>query len=161
MFKRFALAALAAASISALVPTQAQAQTARYCDGRINANSFYSTVQSDGRRSVVSYFVTLQSTGDEMRYSVTFDARRQATPTVTEAQNGSPVANLASYQQVTILLGKQAFNNPGGTGLLNASQLAQYTTVSCVFPRRRPPAFSGGRGSQPTPEGYLLAALKQ
>ena len=160
MFKRFTLAALAAASISALVPTQAQAQTARYCDGRINAVSFYSTVQSERRRTVLSYFVVLQSMGDEIRYSVTFDARRQATSSVTEAQNGSFVGYLASNQQVTILLGKQAFTHPGGTGLINASEMVQYTTVSCVTPRRRQPAFSDGRGSQPTPEAYLLAALK-
>jgi len=37
MFKRFALLV---AAIAALVPTTAQAQQARYCDGRINANSF-------------------------------------------------------------------------------------------------------------------------
>ena len=131
MFKRFALAALAAASISAMVPTQAQTQTARYCDGRINANSFYSTVQSDGRRSVVSYFVMLQSTGDAIRYSVTFDARRQATPNVTEAQNGSPIGHLNNWDQVTITLGKQRFANPGGEGQLSVSQIERYTTVTC------------------------------
>lgn len=133
MSKSFTLAALAAAAISAaaLIPAEAQAQQARYCEGRINANSFYSTVNSNGRTSVVSYFVQLQSTGDAIRYAVTFDARRQARPHVTEAQSGSPVATLASYQQVTVLLGKQAFSNPGGTGLLNATQMAQYTTVAC------------------------------
>ena len=133
MSKHFTLAALAAAAISAaaLLPAEAQAQQARYCDGRINANSFYSNVNSTGQRSVVSYFMQLQSTGDAIRYTVTFDGRRQLHPRVTEAQSGSPVATLASYQQVTILLGKQAFNNPGGTGLLNATQMAQHTTVAC------------------------------
>ena len=92
---------------------------------------FYSTVDSNGRSSVVSYFVMLQSTGDSTRYAVTFDARRQLRPNATDLQSGTPIATLAGYQQVTVLLGKQAFNNPGGSGLLNATQMAQSTTVAC------------------------------
>lgn len=130
MSKRFTLAALAALPI-AFSALGVQAQQARYCDGRIVANSFYSNVNSDGRSSVVSYFVQLQSTGDAIRYGVTFDPRRQLLPHVTEAQTGSPVATLASYQQVTILLGKQRFTNPGGSGQLSQTDIARYTTVTC------------------------------
>ena len=130
MSKRLSLAALAALPI-AFASMGAQAQQARFCDGRIVANSFYSNVNSNGRSSVVTYFVQLQSTGDSIRYNVTFDGRRQLRPLVTEAQTGSPVATLASYQQVTITLGKQAFNNPGGTGQLRQPDTARYTVVAC------------------------------
>ena len=130
MSKRLALAACAALPL-AFAAAGAQAQQARYCDGRIVANAFYSNVASNGRTSVVTYFAQLQSTGDTIRYAVTFDQRRQLRPLATEAQSGTPVATLASYQQVTITLGKQAFNNPSGTGQLNQADIARYTTVTC------------------------------
>ncbi len=130
MSKRLALAAFAALPM-AFAAASAQAQQARFCDGRIVANAFYSNVNSTNRTSVVTYFVQLQSTGDAIRYAVTFDQRRQLRPLATEAQSGTPVATLASYQQVTITLGKQSFNNPAGTGQLSQADIARYTTVTC------------------------------
>ena len=129
MTKRFTLTALAAMAALpiALASTGAQAQMARYCDGRIVANSFYSNVQSNGSRSTVTYFVQLQNqSGDPIRYTVRFTA-----PHVFEAQNGSVVAHLASYQQATITLGKQNFNNPSGQGLLSQADMIRYTQVVC------------------------------
>lgn len=126
MSKRFALAALAALPI-AFASLGAQAQMARYCDGRVVANSFYSNVNSNGSRSTVPYFVQLQNqSGEPIRYTVRFTA-----PHITQAQNGSVVATLASYQQATVTLGQQSFNNPGGTGQLSQADLIRYTQVTC------------------------------
>ncbi|UPY37123.1 hypothetical protein [Sediminicoccus sp. KRV36] len=126
MSKRFTLAALAALPI-AFASVGAQAQMARYCDGRIVANSFYSNVQSNGSRSSVPYFVQLQNqSGESIRYTVRFTA-----PHIIGAQNGSVVAHLASYQQVTVQLGQQNFNNPSGTGQLSQADMIRYTQVTC------------------------------
>jgi hypothetical protein len=129
MSKRFTLAALAAlaALAVAFASMGAQAQMARYCDGRIVANSFYSNVQSNGSRSTVPYFVQLQNqSGETIRYTVRFTA-----PHIMGAQNGSTVAQLPSYQQVTVQLGTQSFNNPSGTGQLSQADLIRYTQVTC------------------------------
>lgn len=126
MSKRLTLAALAALPI-AFASMGAQAQMARYCDGRIVANSFYSNVQSNGSRSTVPYFVQLQNqSGDPIRYTVRFTA-----PHIMQAQNGAVVATLASYQQATVTLGQQSFNNPSGTGQLSQADMIRYTQVSC------------------------------
>jgi hypothetical protein len=126
MSKRLTLAALAALPI-AFASMGAQAQMARYCDGRITANAFYSNVQSNGSRSTVPYFVQLQNqSGEPIRYTVRFTA-----PHIMEAQNGSVIATLASYQQVTVTLGKQSFTNPSGSGQLSQADMMRYTQVTC------------------------------
>ena len=126
MSKRFTLAALAALPI-AFASMGAQAQMATYCDGRITANAFYSNVISNNTRSTVTYFVQLQNrSGDAIRYTVRFTA-----PNVQMPQTGSVVATLASYQQVTVTLGQQSFNNPSGTGQLSQQDMIRYTQVNC------------------------------
>ena len=124
MRNRFILATSLALIFTA---TAAQAQMARFCDGRVVANSFYSNVQSNGSRSTVHYFVQLQNqSGEPLRYTVRFTA-----PHIFEAQNGSVVATLASYQQVTVTLGKQNLNNPSGTGQLSQADIIRYSQVRC------------------------------
>jgi hypothetical protein len=126
MLKRLTLTALAALPIAFAAPG-AQAQQASYCDGRIVANSFYSNVQSNGSRASVRYFVQLQNrSGEAIRYTVRFTA-----PHTLEAQNGSIVAHLASYQQVTVQLGVQNLNNPSGTGQFSQADIMRYTQVTC------------------------------
>jgi Cu2+-containing amine oxidase len=123
---RFTLAALAALPI-AFASMGAQAQMASYCEGRIVANAFYSNVQSNGSRSTAIYHVQLQNrSGDPIRYTVRFTA-----PGTQMAQTGSPVATLASYQQVTVTLGQQSFNNPSGTGQLSQQDMIRFTQVAC------------------------------
>lgn len=129
MTNRFKLTALAAAAALplALASTGAQAQMATYCEGRIVANAFYSNVLSNGSRSTGVYFVQLQNRSDQaIRYTVRFTA-----PHTHEAQNGHPIAHLASYQQVTVQLGKQNFNNPSGQGILGQHDMMRYTQVHC------------------------------
>lgn len=126
MSERFTLAALAALPM-VFASMGAQAQMAQFCDGRIVANAFYSNVQSNGSRSTVPYFVQLQNrSGETIRYTVRFTA-----PHIMGAQNGSTLAHLASYQQVTVTLGTQSFNNPSGTGQLSQADMIRYTQVTC------------------------------
>ncbi len=126
MFKRFSRTALLALPL-AFAWMGAQAQTARYCDGRIVANAFYSHVDSNGSRSTVPYFVQLQNqSGEAIRYTIRFTA-----PHIMQPQNGSTLATLASYQQAAVTLGRQSFNNPGGVGQLSQAELIRYTQVTC------------------------------
>lgn len=126
MSKRLTLAALAALPL-AFASVDAKAQMASYCEGRITANSFYSNVNSNGSRSTATYYVQLQNrSGDPIRYTVRFTA-----PHIMNAQNGSVVATLASYQQVTVTLGQQSFTNPSGTGQLSQQDMVRYTQVTC------------------------------
>jgi len=126
MSKRLTIAAIAALPI-AFASMSAQAQMASYCDGQIMANAFYANVQSNGSSSTVSYFVQLQNRSVQpMRYTVRFTA-----PHIMNAQNGSVVAILASYQQVTVTLGSQRFSNPAGTGQLSQADMIRYTQLAC------------------------------
>ncbi len=126
MPKRFMLATLYALSLT-FISAAAHAQTASYCDDRLVVNSFYSAVQSNGSRATSSYFAQVQNrTTKPIRYSLRF-----AAPKVVEAQNGSIISTLASYEQVTILLGKQQFNNAFGTGTLRQSDINKYTQAVC------------------------------
>lgn len=126
MSKRMTLAALVASPI-AFASMGAQAQMARYCEGRIVANSFYSNVQSNGSRSTVVYYAQLQNqSGEAIRYTVRFRA-----PNTLMPQNGSVVATLASYQQVTVTLGSQNFSNPSGMGQLSQADITRFTEVVC------------------------------
>jgi len=126
MSKRMTLTALAALPI-AFASMGAQAQMARYCDGRVVANSFYSNVQSNGARSTVVYYVQLQNhSGEPIRYTVRFRA-----PNTLMPQNGTVMATLASYQQVTVTLGSQNFSNPSGTGQLSQADITRFTEVAC------------------------------
>lgn len=128
---RYALAALAALPI-AFASIGAQAQTASYCGGKIAANAFYSNVISNGSRSTVVYFAQLQNrTGQSVNYHVAFDGFRRLSPPATNTQSGTEMATLTSYQQVTVNLGQQSFNNPTGTGGLNQGDIARYVTVAC------------------------------
>lgn len=132
------LPALAAALAipMALASGAAQAQIASYCGGSVAANAFYNTVQSNGRTSVVSYFVQLQNRTNQPipLINVTFNYNL-----ATDRISGSPpgARGLQPYQQITVLLGKQAINNPSGSGALNPTDLnngvPHATSVICAL----------------------------
>ena len=115
------------ASLFGVVLPSAHAQVAKYCDGNLVVNSIYSNVDSNGSRSSVSYFVQVQNlSAQATRFSVRF-----AAPNVVAAQNGSAVATIASYQQLTVTLGKLQFNNPAGSGAPRPHELLKYVQVTC------------------------------
>lgn len=117
-FVKLSAMAAAVAIPLALASGGAQAQIATYCNGSVSANAFYNNVQSNGRSSTVSYYVQLQNRTNQAipLISVTFG--------YTAAYDriaGSPpgTRGLQPYQQITVLLGKQNFNNPSGQGALS------------------------------------------
>lgn len=132
---KMAATAAALAIPMALTSAGAQAQVATYCGGTVAANAFYNTVQSNGRTSTVSYFVQLQNRTNQVipLISVNFNYTL-----ATDRINGSPpgARGLQPYQQVTVLLGKQALNNASGQGALNATDLnngvPHATSVICA-----------------------------
>lgn len=134
MSKRLTLAALAALPI-AFAAAGAQAQQARYCDGRIVANSFYSNVQLDGPATHVTYYVQLQNTGyHAVLYTVSFDPRRTFSYSLSVApmQNGTSVEMLGGDQRLAVMLARQTLaTNQGTRGMLTLTDLARVTSVSC------------------------------
>lgn len=114
--------------LAMLTSTATQAQTTvRYCDGKLLAHSFYSTVQTNGISSVVSYHMQLQNTsGQPIRYTVRFSA-----PGSLGAQNEPTGASLAPYQLASTTLGTQSLNNPTGNGRLRTPDVIQFTQVTC------------------------------
>jgi hypothetical protein len=106
--------AMAATTALALAPlADAAAQGTKYCDGKLQAATFYSNTQSTSTRSTVSYYLTLQSTvGENVNFAVTFRDSR-----VQSRQNGAKYTPLGPWGTAhDILLGVAEFNNPGGTG---------------------------------------------
>jgi hypothetical protein len=122
----FAVAAIAAFA------TPAAAQQARYCNGALAANSFYSNVLSNGRTAQVEYHGQFQNLDT---------SRRAITATMlTVAHIGNftvlrPVArfDLGAYQQKDITLLALQVNNPAGTGAPTPSTVAQQIRFTCVF----------------------------
>ena len=133
MLRALRLPALAATA-ALLAAGTAQAQMATYCNGTVAANAFFNTVQSNGRSSVVSYFVQLQNRTNQPipLLMVTFTHNL-----ATDRISGPPPGNrgLQPYQQITVLLGRQALNNPSGQGALSptdAHGVPQATSVICA-----------------------------
>lgn len=120
-------AVFSALLFAAALPSAHAQATARYCDGTLALNSIFSRLQSEGSRSTVSYFAQLQNLSNgSQRFSIRFTA-----PDVLQAQNGSSVGTLASYQTQTITLGKRQFNNPAGTGAPAAQDMLRFVQVNC------------------------------
>ena len=106
--------AMTATTALALAPlTEAAAQSNKYCNGKLQAATFYSNTQSTSTRSTVSYYLTLQSTvGENVNFAVTFND-----PRVRIRQNGTKYTQLGPWGTAhDILLGVAELNNPGGTG---------------------------------------------
>ncbi|MDB5413983.1 MAG: hypothetical protein JWR10_2318 [Rubritepida sp.] len=125
-----ALVATTAALGMGLVPiTPAAAQqNPNYCGGKLQAASFYSTVNSNSRTSTVHYFLVLQNTTAEpATYAVTFNAQQSQ-----NRPNGTQFSSLGPWGTATVALGQDRFNNPGGTGALSTVyDLPPATRVAC------------------------------
>ena len=121
------IAVFCASLFGAVLPS-AHAQVAKFCDGNLVVNSIYSNVDSNGSRSTVSYIVQVQNLSDQAkRFSLRFTA-----PNVVAAQNGSAVATIASYQQLTVTLGKLQSNNPAGSSAPRPHEMLKYVQLTCL-----------------------------
>jgi hypothetical protein len=132
-------------ALAGLLPMQpASAQVARYCNGSLNAVSFYTNSSSDGRTSTAVHFVQLQNMGPERRIRVAFFSSE---PGLTRGGGIYPVhSGIAPASSADIPMGYQAFitvqlatqrlNNPAGTGAIPATDpqngLPHFTGVTCA-----------------------------
>ncbi len=130
-FARTAAAFVAAAAIGAFA-NPAAAQQARYCNGSLVANSFYSNVLSNGRTAEVEYHGQFQN----------LDANRRAmTATMlTIARIGNfnvlrPIArfDLNAYEQKDITVLALQISNPGGTGAPTPAQVGSQIRFTCSY----------------------------
>jgi hypothetical protein len=128
MKTRIMLAA-AAAALALLPVGEAAAQGNSYCNGRVQAASFYSTTSSTGTRSTVSYYVIIQSmVGESQAVRVTFN-----NPRAVSRADGRVAWRMAPWgTSQAIFLGVSILTNPSGTGGLSVpSDLAAGTQVTC------------------------------
>ena len=122
-----AMAALGTVATLASGPAAAQGNV--YCNGQVQAASFYSTTSSTPTRSTVSYYVILQSmVGEPLSYSLAFNDQR-----VVSRPNGTVPLRLGPWgTSQPVFLGVAVLANPSGTGGLNVpTDLAANTRVTC------------------------------
>lgn len=130
-FAQTAAAFVAVATIGAFA-NPAAAQQARYCNGNLVANSFYSNVVSNGRTADVEYHGQFQNVDP---------SRRAMTATMLTVQRiGNftvlrPIArfDLNSFEQKDITLLSLHTNNPSGTGAPTPVQVGQQIRFTCSF----------------------------
>ncbi len=120
---------LAAAALMSSAAPDAKAQGDSYCNGRLRAASFYSTLQNSPGSSVVRYYMILQNMkGENLNFAVTFQDNR-----VASRPDGTVFNRLGPWgTSPALLLGVARLNNPYGTGGLDVPQdLAAATRVIC------------------------------
>ena len=118
-----------AATALAWLPAGAAAQGNPYCEGRVQAASFYSTTSSTGSRSTVIYHLIVQSMIDRPQYiAVVF-----TNGAVQSAANGTLQTCMARWgTSQAIMLGVSALANPAGSGGLNVPvDLVAGTRIAC------------------------------
>ncbi|TCH96847.1 hypothetical protein EJV46_19965 [Roseococcus sp. SYP-B2431] len=130
---RFArTAAFAAAVAASAFAYPAAAQQARYCNGSLVANAFYSNVISNGRTAEVEYHGQFQNMDPN---------RRAMTATMlTLARIGNftvfrPIArfDLNAFQQKDITVLALRTSNPGGTGAPAPAQVGTQIRFTCSY----------------------------
>lgn len=122
---------LAAASLASLPMAGASAQGNSYCNGMVQAASFYSTTQSTSTRSTISYFVIVQSMVEQsLAIEVTFRDRRNIVIPGGGGPHGRRLGPWGTSQPIQ--LGVATLANPSGTGGLNVpTDLVAGTTITC------------------------------
>lgn len=128
----FTKTAFAAACAVAAFATPAAAQQARYCNGALVANSFYSNVLSNGRTAQVEYHGQFQNL-DTSRRAMT--ATMLAIARIGNFTVLRPIArfDLNAYEQKDITLLALQVNNPAGTGAPTPSTVGQQIRFTCAF----------------------------
>lgn len=130
-FAKTAAAFVAAATIGAFA-SPAFAQQARYCNGYLVSNSFYSNVISNGRTADVEYHGQFQNVDPNRR------AMTATMLTITRIGNFNvlrPIArfDLNAYEQKDITFLALHTNNPGGTGAPTPAQVGAQIRFTCSF----------------------------
>jgi len=124
-----ALAATTALGLAASPVTRAAAQGyPSFCEGKLQAASFYSTITATATSSTTSFWLILQNTtGNNVIFAVTFNAHQ-----VNSRPNGTHFTMLRPWgTSQSILLGRQTVHNPSGSGALTLRDLPGNTRVTC------------------------------
>lgn len=130
MRKHILMAASAALGFAAAPVTQAAAQTrSSYCEGRLQASTFYSTNGAAGStQTTTSFWVLLQNTTrNEVNFAVNFLA-----PQLTNRPNGTVFTKLGQFgTSQPVLLGRQTTYSHMQSQVLPLSALPENTRVTC------------------------------
>lgn len=111
-----------AAILAALLGPPAQAQDPTgpipvgtpFCQGRFVVDTFYNNVSSNGSGSRVDYMMQLRNASAQPRTAVVSFVYRGSRNNLSRSANRLP-----AYQSVTLRLGQDFLNNPGGQGALS------------------------------------------
>ncbi|MBY0338734.1 MAG: hypothetical protein K2X11_19120 [Acetobacteraceae bacterium] len=122
MFRRFLIAAPAAAFAAALaaIPALAQDPTGPIpvgqpiCGGKFVVDSFYNTVRSDGQRSTVDYMMQVRNTTAQAQTIVVSFMYQGSQNNLRRSAN-----RIQPYQSLTLRLGQDILGNPSGSGALS------------------------------------------
>jgi len=124
-------AAFAAVAVLALHPTSAHAQAARYCAGKLVADTFYSTVSSDGKTALVDYFAMVRNhTKDSIVFVPSMAFAQQNGSTIKSRLPLTPIT-MAAYSSNKLKLLTLAVNNPSGQGAPVAKDVGVGLIVVC------------------------------
>jgi len=128
----FTKTAFAAACAIAAFAAPAAAQQARFCDGALVGNAFYSNVLPNGGTAQVEYHGQFQNV-DSSRRAMT--ATMLAIARIGNFTVLRPIArfDLSAYQQKDITLLALQVNNPAGTGAPTPSTVGQQIRFTCTF----------------------------
>lgn len=126
------VAALAAAAGIAAFAQPAAAQQARYCNGNLVSNSFYSNVLSNGRTAEVEYHGQFQNV-DPNRRPMT--ATMLAITRIGNFVVVRPIArfDLNAYEQKDITFLALQVHNPSGSGAPTPAQVGAQIRFTCAF----------------------------
>ncbi|MEI6160619.1 MAG: hypothetical protein WCP77_12340 [Roseococcus sp.] len=121
----------------ALAPLgEAAAQGNPYCNGQVQAASFYSTTNATSTRSTITYYVIIQSmVQQELRVSVTFQDPKRVTIPGSASTAGYRLGSWGTSPSIQLAVATLA--NPSGTGgLVVPTDLVAGTRVNCEIVRR-------------------------
>lgn len=137
MMTRQKLLALAGAGALALAPLGgASAQGNSYCEGKVQASSFYFTTEATHTSSTITYWTIIQNVvGETLEVEVTFRDRRNLVRPSSAGPRRQRLGPWGTSQPFQ--LGVVQLNNSAGTGGLNVpADLVAGTTVTCRVPPR-------------------------
>lgn len=121
------------ATAAAATAGPASAQQASYCNGALQANSFYSNVLPvPGGGAEVEYHALIQNM-DRQRRSVSAVMLRVASINSYAAINQLNRIDLRSYEQKDVVLLKVRTSHPGGSGAPSPMQVGRAIGFTCSF----------------------------
>jgi DNA primase len=132
IFSQPAAALGLAALLGSTLP--AAAQSARYCDGNLVANSFYSNVLQGQGGANVEYHGQFQNQDPQRRNLAALMIRIQRIGAFTVIRQVERI-ELNPYEQKDVVLLSVHANNPGGQGAPTPAMIGQTIRFVCNYSR--------------------------